>query len=181
MSSYSFSLALEPLEVSVDEAEDRLFESGCDDALLSISAGQPTLDFTRESASLDQALLSALRDIAASGVARVVRVEPDDLVNASDIARRSGKSKEAVRLWVSGARGPGGFPSSVSTVGSSPVWRWHEVAKWLFERGHVGEEEVANALRIAAYNQLLSEERQPTLVLEVASVRGAFAELEAQR
>jgi len=59
-------------------------------------------------------------------------VEVDqDLVNVSDVAHRVGVSREAVRLWIDGRRGPGGFPPPAGSPGSSKVWRWARVAEWL--------------------------------------------------
>ncbi|MGN9912578.1 hypothetical protein ACTMTJ_34075 [Phytohabitans sp. LJ34] len=59
-------------------------------------------------------------------------VEVDqDLVSVSDIAHRVGVTREAVRLWVDGRRGPGGFPPPAGSPGSSKVWRWARVAEWL--------------------------------------------------
>jgi len=63
---------------------------------------------------------------------RATLVEIDqDLVSTSDIAHRVGVSREAVRLWVDGRRGPGDFPPPAGSPGSSKVWRWARVAEWL--------------------------------------------------
>jgi hypothetical protein len=64
-----------------------------------------------------------------------------DLVSTSDIAVRAGVSREAVRLWVKGQRGPGGFPDPFDSVGggekgSLAVWCWPAVNLWL--REHIG-------------------------------------------
>jgi hypothetical protein len=61
----------------------------------------------------------------------VVRVEPDELVSASAIARRLGRTRQSVALLIAGRRGPGGFPTPALWVdGATRLWRWTEVAEW---------------------------------------------------
>lgn len=56
-------------------------------------------------------------------------VDPD-LVSASDIAARTGFSREAIRQW--STKGHNSFPIEVSTISNSQkVWRWVEIAEWL--------------------------------------------------
>lgn len=66
--------------------------------------------------------------------ARVLRVHRD-LVSASDIAVRTGFSREAVRKW---ANGSVKFPQPLDTVGAGStatrVWLWSEVADWVRNR-----------------------------------------------
>ncbi|MFG2056900.1 hypothetical protein ACGFI9_23050 [Micromonospora sp. NPDC048930] len=69
-----------------------------------------------------------------------------DLVSVSDIARRVGMTREAVRLWVKGQRGPGGFPSALGSVGggergSTQIWSWPSVNAWLDEHFGLGDED----------------------------------------
>ncbi len=59
----------------------------------------------------------------------VERVEPDELVWASDIAKRTDRSRESVRLLIEGRRGPGGFPEPVVREPTA-LWRWSEVEEW---------------------------------------------------
>ena len=81
-------------------------------------------------------MIQAARQIAASlAGARVLDVD-QDLVGVSDIAKRVGVSREAVRLWVEGKRGPGHFPSPVGSAGggvrgSMRLWQWASVNDWL--------------------------------------------------
>lgn len=55
------------------------------------------------------------------------------IVSLADIADRAGVSREAVRLWAAGQRGPGGFPDPVvfSQRTGEKGWDWHQVAAWL--------------------------------------------------
>jgi hypothetical protein len=59
-------------------------------------------------------------------------VEPDELVSASAIARRLGRTRQSVALLVAGRRGAGGFPPPAVWVdGAARLWRWSDVAEWL--------------------------------------------------
>ena len=71
----------------------------------------------------------------ATAVAEVtnVSVEVDeDLVDLTEIANRIGRSRESVRLWSLGRRGPGGFPTPLGILpGSVKVWDWGSVHAWV--------------------------------------------------
>jgi hypothetical protein len=65
--TYAFTVILARLTDITEVLENRLFEAGCDDALLSCSSGVVSLDFDRDSGSLAEALGTAVRDIQAAG------------------------------------------------------------------------------------------------------------------
>lgn len=51
------------------------------------------------------------------------------MVNLQAIADRAGVSREAVRLWATGKRGPGRFPRPVIvTADGEQIWDWEQVA-----------------------------------------------------
>ena len=51
---------------------------------------------------------------------------------AVTIASRIGRTRESVRLLITGARGPGGFPAPVTDPRSRyRLWRWSDVMHWL--------------------------------------------------
>jgi hypothetical protein len=65
----------------------------------------------------------------------VVRRLDQDLVSISDIAERTERSRESVRLLVEGKRGPGGFPAPVGIVGDGiRIWPWAVVVEWFASR-----------------------------------------------
>lgn len=171
MKTYTFTLFLGPILRPIDEIEDRLFEAGCDDALLSFSSGIPILDFDRKSSSFAKAVTSAIKNIERAKLdALVLRVGPDDLVNASEIANRSAVSREAVRLWIQGERGSGDFPPPIARVGQSSVWSWLDISEWLYQREQIDEERVERARFIAAINYYLSKKRIPSLVSQLDDI-----------
>ena len=108
---HEFTLVLEGTRVLQPENLDAWFDAGCDDATFGEIDGIGFADFTRAASTAPAAILSAIQQVE-SGVpgVRVIRVEPDDLVNAADIAQRLNRSRESVRLLIAGERGPGGFP-----------------------------------------------------------------------
>ena len=162
MKTYTFTLLLSGATKLQEDLEDRFFESGCDDALLSFRDGVFYIDFDREAESMQEAILSAILDVerVGSGI-RVIRVEPDDLVTASEIAERTGRSRESIRLLAAGKRGQGGFPPPLRGMKSrTRLWCWAEVALWLAEReGDITDPPVNEAHTIAAINGALELRR----------------------
>jgi len=72
---YEFSLILNQIDVSDDQVE-AFYQSGCDDGSV-LSRGDVTMiQFDREAANFDEALVTAIRDVEKSGLV-VARVEID--------------------------------------------------------------------------------------------------------
>ncbi len=94
MKTYRFTIIAAGLDPDADAFEDHFFETGCDDATISVVKGSIVLDFERDANSLLQALASAIRDIRKAG-ATVVRIEPHHLASPSDIAGRTGSTQPA--------------------------------------------------------------------------------------
>lgn len=136
MPEYNFTLILEGPDLQSDEAQDALFEAGCDDATFGSVGGVQFAEFHREADSYPDALISAIEAIQSTiAGARVVHVEPDELVTASEIAERLNRSREGIRLLISGDRGPGDFPPPASHVRTrNRLWRWPEVLRWFATR-----------------------------------------------
>ncbi len=103
MNVYIFTLIV----TGVDEDRlDALYEAGCDDATVGLSAQQSEIGFDREAPSLPQAILTAIAQAEDAG-ATLARVEPDPLVWASAIAERLGRTRQSVDMLVKAQRGPG--------------------------------------------------------------------------
>jgi hypothetical protein len=133
LTAYEFVLKLNR-EISDDELE-ALYEAGLEDAGIETGPLGTLADFSREAPSLAEAIASAVRDIEKVPGLRAIGVQCDNMVTAADIASRAGVSREAVRLWATGQRGPGGFPKpSLITTGGEKVWDWPQVARWLDEQ-----------------------------------------------
>jgi hypothetical protein len=134
MNSYDFIVVFDlPYEYLSDDDLDALYEAGCGDALFGKSTGVLDADFSREADDILDAVVSAIYAIETTVTgAVVVRVEPDDLVSIGDIAERTGRTNESIRLLVNGRRGPGDFPLPATRIGTghSRLWRWAEVFEW---------------------------------------------------
>jgi len=133
LTTYEFRLKFSiPLfESDMDELVERLFEAGCNDALIGI--GQPgriALDFTREADSAFRAISSAFADIKqVVPDAKLIEATPD-LVGLTDVADIVGCSRQNIRkiMVASG----GNFPPPVHE-GKSALWHLSTVLVWLKE------------------------------------------------
>ena len=167
--AYCFTLLLDGIEDIGHELEDDLASAGCNDALIGKRNGLVFLDFDREGESPEKAILSAIRAVEGSRIgATVARIEPGDLVTQAEIARRTGRPRETVRLWIEGQRGPAGFPRPCSGVaGKSLEWRWVDVARWLSTNDRLDDSgDVAFAEAVARINGALDFRRNKIAYLE---------------
>ncbi|ACK65981.1 conserved hypothetical protein [Rippkaea orientalis PCC 8801] len=160
MMAYNFTLVLSGISQrseDLDALEDAIFEAGCDDATLCFHNLIPYLEFDREATSFREAVISAIHQIETiNDVIRVERIEPDDLVTASEIARRINKSREYIRLLIQGERGKGEFPLPISGMSNkSLLWSWVKVTQWLKQNQLIDDESVKIAQDIADFNHLL--------------------------
>ena len=138
MPIFTFTLIVEGPDLQTDEFAEALFEAGCDDALVGRIDGIQYLDFDRDAASLEEAVLSSINDLERIENVNVARIADAGLVSMADIASRTGRTRESVRLLVTGERGPGGFPAPVTDPrGRYRLWRAAEVEHWL--RAHFGD------------------------------------------
>ncbi len=164
MSIFHFTLVLKGLLKPSDDLETKLFEGGCNDALLYFREQTAYLDFDREGESFEVAILSAILDVEDAGIP-VSSVEPGDLVTAAEIARRLGRSKESVRLLISGARGKGAFPVPVAgVISKTKIWRWTEVLDWMLLHHKLSDKQlIQDAYTIRNFNESFAIRENPTV------------------
>ena len=140
MQNWSFTLIIEGGDLQSDETFNALFEAGCDDALVGRSNGIQFMDFDRDAETLADAVLSAVGDIESVAGLQVVRLEDLELVSMAEIAERTGRTRESVRLLVGGDRGPGNFPLPVNDPKRpNRLWRWSDVERWMHDALDVQE------------------------------------------
>lgn len=160
MSTYEFTLVVDGLDVDDSEQMDRLFEAGFDDTTFSTVDGVGYAEFTREADSVVQAIDHAIEQIRMYTGLEVLRVEPDDLVTATDIAEAAGVSRQYIDQLIKGERQDGTFPPPVTQFKSrSRLWRRSDVLPWLAERGVIEEpdkDELATMLAAQAFNGVLT-------------------------
>src|SRR4051812_46724840 len=114
MRTHNFTIIASGMDTSSDEYAERLYEAGCDDATIAVQKGLLVIEFDREARTFSSAVVSAIGDVRKAG-ATIERVEPDYLVSAAEIAKRSGVGRAAVSLYAKGERGKD-FPSPVARV-----------------------------------------------------------------
>lgn len=131
MSVFEFTLrfTLPPSELDMDDVADRLYGSGCDDALIGIGhPGRVALDFTRECTSAREAVMRAIGDVSAAIPGAVLVEVAPDLVGVSDVAEIVGCSRQNIRqLMVSCAES---IPVPVHE-GKQALWHLAPVLDWL--------------------------------------------------
>jgi hypothetical protein len=163
MTTYDFTLHLDR-EVNENEA-DALY-GAFDDGSIATGPGGTTIDFTREAPSWAEAIGTAIKDIEETVPGLLVTgAGQDDLVSALEIGQRTGRSREAVRLWATGQRGPGGFPAPAwESPGGERFWHWPDVARWAREQMHLaveaGPDEIRWADELLKARQAMAEAHQ---------------------
>lgn len=184
--NFSFTLLLDGANPLAPANLDKLFESGCDDATFGERDGVYVADFDREAETFSGALLGAIRSIesAVPGL-RVLRVEPENLVTASEVADRLGRSRESVRLLFEGKRGEGDFPRPAAWLSDrTRLWRWTDICTWSSEHDEPRADQqwsVVEAKCIEVTNSFLSCRQalpeRAFLTLFPARKRGTMSDL----
>jgi hypothetical protein len=164
MSSYVFRVVL--AQRPTDTELNKFIDSGVEDATFGTERGVPIVEFDREATSLAEAVASAVRDLEDADMT-AIRVVDEDLVTLADIADRVGQSRESIRRYATGDRGPGGFPPPVNPSRDGTVfYRWSEAAPWLCQTLGLDVPEVDPALVVA---NLVLQARQLVSRVERAS------------
>jgi hypothetical protein len=90
----------------------------------------------------------------------------EDLVVIDEIAQRAKVTSAAVRYWVSGERGPGGFPEPVIKRQRASLYSWAQLSAWL------------SAARLGAVDHVAEETARACALIDAAlTVRRGLREL----
>lgn len=145
-----------------DEQVDRLAEviiansgEGVDATVQADDRGGVVM-FSREADDVAGAIMSAITDVREAGMT-VTGVDGGDLVAVETIATRAKVTVHAVRHWIGGVRGPGGFPEPVR----QRLFSWAQVSGWLVRNrlGDVDHAAVEVARASVFFNALLTADR----------------------
>lgn len=161
MNIYNVAVVVDGLDPN-DAALDKLF-AALPDAVPSSVGGAVSISSPVEASSEEDAafaLVVALEDLFPDAV--MVRLD-QDLVSIPDIAERVDRSRESIRLFVEGKRGPGSFPVPIGTVGDGiRVWPWATVVEWFEgELGLVLDENLVRPAAAAVVDACLAARRRP--------------------
>lgn len=86
MKEHDFTCILNAPKVT-DDLVNRVFDAGCDDGVVASHGNVVSVSFGRQAISLEEAILSAVQDLAAAGI-HVVRVETDEHAMIDQLNRR---------------------------------------------------------------------------------------------
>ncbi len=159
-----------------DARLDALVEAGCDDATFSSKGNLTFADFTREAPTMLAAVISAIQAVETVESLEVLHVDPDELVWASEIAQRIGRTRQSVDQLIKGQRGPGGFPPPATHATRNPLWRWSDVETWFatYERRQPDTE---RGTVLGAINGALQARHSLRGAQEAAPLRQALEQL----
>jgi hypothetical protein len=129
--TYWFELELRgPVtEEQVEALGDVLASARGIDATVQAGEQGGIVTFSREADTALQAVISAVEDARAAGL--TVAGAKEDLVVTEEIAARAKVTAAAVRYWILGERGPGGFPGPRVRHQRNSLYSWAEVSEWL--------------------------------------------------
>jgi hypothetical protein len=116
-------------EDRVEALGDILAANGGIDATIQAGEDGGVVMFSREADTALHAVISAIEDVRAAGI--TVTGAREDLVVTEEIAARAKVTAAAVRYWVVGERGPGGFPVPRVRHARNSLYSWAEVSAWL--------------------------------------------------
>jgi predicted transcriptional regulator len=148
----------------IEALAERMAGHGGIDATVQADERGGVVMFSREADDAVQAIVSAVSDVEAVGIS-VTGVNEDD-VTVEEIAERAGVTVTAVRYWISGARGPGGFPTARVVRQRGSTYSWAEVSSWMA------------MARVGRVDYLAAETaRAVALIADALSVRQGIREL----
>ena len=173
---FEFTLLID-LPFDYDAAERALFDAGCDDAIVGVRYGCLFVDFARIAESLPVAVFAAMEEVAKVGLC-VRRIDSCELVNQAEIASRIGYSRQAFAPYVKGDRGPGNFPPPICHIDDdrAPLWKWCEVAQWLYSNQMISQQSLQEAFFLDLMNGMLDIKRQSSRDPDLAKSIGEYVD-----
>lgn len=167
MPEYDFTLKfkLQDSDINPETYIDKLYDSGCDDAIIGTGKkGYISFNFIREASSAYQAVSSAIENIKnAIPQAVLINVAPD-FVGVTDIADILGCSRQNVRKLIL----KDNLNSPVAVYeGAQSIWHLADVLTWLVENKAYSIDEsmidlamIAKNLNLAKQYKMLNPEIQ---------------------
>lgn len=174
MPEHHFELTIRGL--LTDDRLDALVAAGCGDATFSTKGDLTFADFDREAPTMLDAIVSAIGAVETVDGLEVLHVDPDELVWASEIAVRTGRTRQSVDQLIKAKRGPGGFPAPASHATRNPLWRWPEVETW-FAAYEGRQPDTERSVVLGAINGALQARHGLRGAHQVAPLRRALEQL----
>ena len=171
MKTYNFYFTLNNINGPSAELEDALYECGCTDSLLSFSNGIAILEFDRDSRSLFDAIIAAIKDLKKCSVKiDIGSIGPGDVVNQAELARRLKVSREYIRKYIGEHISDGSLPRPIS-IGrdfTNLYWSYYEIIRWVLKESpripkfaqHLDEDDLKLAYFVRDYNDRKKREEE---------------------
>ena len=170
MNEYDFTLHFKLADYKADPSvyEDKLFEAGCDDALLGIGQkGYIGLDFIRTADNVIEAIYSAIENVkSAIPESELYYISPD-IVSIPEIATIMQCSRQNI-LKLKNAH-LDTFPLPINSDGNILNWHLAEVIKWYQKRENIIDiallevAEFAMQFNLEKQNQNINSDKNLTL------------------
>lgn len=139
MHTFAFSVTVSGLDIDNTEQLDTLIATADFILIAGDTDGVTSLDVEIDATSGEEALKRFVDYLLAYPEVKIERVS-EDLVNTSEIALRLDVSRETVRTWAQGARGPADFPHHRAIIGGQKIWAWATVYAWASARTRLPED-----------------------------------------
>lgn len=161
MMEYEFILKYALPDENTDASDylNALFEAGCDDATIGVGkSGAIALEFVREAASADEAVLSAIADAKkAIPDAELIEVSPD-LVTPTEIASVIGCSRQNIQKIIANPRKR--FPNPIHQSAAGGIWHLEPVLRWFLEDGVSINENLLEIAKISMTANLIHQSQK---------------------
>jgi len=135
------------------EQTNALYEFDFEDVGVGELYGTGRIGISVEAETISDAICKGLTALENVGLTPIA-LEDEDTVTASQIAERTGRTRQSIGLLANGTRGPGSFPRPWNS--DPALYSWTEVARWFSDA--LGEPSLphdGDAAIIAASSHLL--------------------------
>lgn len=165
MQTYCFTLNIGNISILSDsnllDVSTALYAGTCHDAFVSSTDEAMYIEFERKAASLDAAIIQAIKDIESTpGYNLIVTSVEGDLVSLGEAAEATGVKKSTLSKYKKGTFGGGGFPAPARKANKKdPLWRLWDIADWLYAKGKVSDTMLSTAKTLSLINGALENRR----------------------
>lgn len=185
MTSHTCEIYIEAPPFELDSSDgvallDALGAAGLDDATVADIRGEWVVLIDHVAPSYVDAVMSAVATIESVPECAVLRVEPEDLVSAGEIAARCRKTRQWVHQRANGSRGAGDFPNPFYGAGGMARWRWADIERYIAADASAGSDDLqAEAVFLEALNAALALRNRMRRLDDLSRSRDAQRVVEA--
>ena len=156
MRTWDFSLILSGIDADADEGFEALWTACAHEPLIGAYDGVSEALFSREAATVEDAVLSAIADVERINGVRAVGLRDESFWTLADIAERSGRTPAEIRRLIAQPGDPA-FPQHLSDPDEpDPLWRAQDVIDWFRDHADETLSHPAAAVFIALADTLLA-------------------------